>query len=539
MSNVSKIITFIFNVLIGALSAMAIVGYILMPFWTISVGVKFTPETKEAIMKFVDESLKSDNPENSAKTADAAKISPILTSANADGSEGGNNDAEIQRKTIEAIVDNLVKDNAYLSLPIKFGVAEVFSSLTATDTTPVDKAIRSAVKSVMNDEKLNKVISDVSKSSAAAIVDVVIPLMLTDGQSEQIEKEAQYIGLDEDYLKNQTTTLAEALTSGKNTKNGKNERLTKDGFAEDYFVPLLEDIVEKASDPEKSQFAKEGNDAYEKMNGILFNMDDGKKGEYDGTNYFTTVTDENGDEKKVLNNEAKEVVKKYLKEQMLDKIWTDSEEIGLDAQTVCKFLLKSSDKNSSSVGENSGKDAKPKKFVSNTFFAVNASLAAPTSGGESNSATESEKTGENTEDTVAAAADEIADNILSQMDEKTKKILVGVMKGLSWLMVFSIVIWSYQLVKVIVNILVGKPRTRMKLSIWSGWYPFMLLALLPNLVVFALRKGWVPALSAQTASTLNLVSLTFNSNGMLAFIAAMAFIVIWIPYKIFAGMSKT
>lgn len=539
MSNVSKIITFIFNILIGALSAMAIVGYILMPFWTISVGVKFTPETKEAIMKFVDESLKSDNPENPAKTADAAKISPILTSANADGSEGGNKDAEMQRKTIEAIVDNLVKDNAYLSLPIKFGVAEVFSSLTATDTTPVDKVIRSAVKSVMNDEKLNKVISDVSKSSAAAIVDVVIPSMLTDGQSEQIEKEAQYIGLDEDYLKNQTTTLAEALTSGKNTKNGKNERLTKDGFAEDYFVPLLEDIVEKASDPEKSQFAKEGNDAYEKMNGILFNMDDGKKGEYDGTNYFTTVTDENGDEKKVLNDEAKEVVKKYLKEQMLDKIWTDSEEIGLDAQTVCKFLLKSSDKNSSSVGENSGKDAKPNRFASNTVFAINASLAAPTSGGESNSATESEKTGENTEDTVAAAADEIADNILSQMDEKTKKILVGVMKGLSWLMVFSIVVWSYQLVKVIVNVLVGKPRTRMKLSIWSGWYPFMLLALLPNLAVFALRKGWIPALSAQTASTLNLVSLTFNSNGMLAFIAAMAFIVIWIPYKIFAGMSKT
>ena len=200
MSNVSKIITFIFNILIGALSAMAIVGYILMPFWTISGGVKFTPETKEAIMKFVDESLKSDNPESSAKTADAAKSSPILTSANADGSEGGNNDAEMQRKTIEAIVDNLVKDNAYLSLPIKFGVAEVFSSLTATDTTPVDKVIRSAVKSVMNDEKLNKVISDVSKSSAAAIVDVVIPSMLTDGQSEQIEKEAQYIGLDEDYL---------------------------------------------------------------------------------------------------------------------------------------------------------------------------------------------------------------------------------------------------------------------------------------------------------------------------------------------------
>lgn len=535
MRNACKIITFIFNVLIGALSAMAIVGYILMPFWTISVGVKFTPETKEAIMKFVDESLKNDNPENSAQTPDTDKFSPILTSANPGGSEGGNNDAEIQRKTIEAIVDNLVKDNAYLSLPIKFGVAEVFSSLTANDTTPVDNVIRSAVKSVVSDEKLNKVISDVSKSSAAAIVDVVIPSMLTDGQSAEIEEGAQYIGLDEDYLKNQTTTLAEALTSGKNTKNGKNEKLTKDGFAEDYFVPLLEDILEKASDPEKSQFAKEGNDAYEKMNGILFNMDDGKKGEYDGTDYFTTVTDENGDEKKVLNDEAKEVVKKYLKEQMLDKIWTDSEEIGLDAQTVCKLLLKSSDKNSSSVGENSGKDAKSNRFASNTVFAVNASAMAPTSGGESNSASESEKT----EDTVAAAADEIADNILSQMDENTKKILIDVMKGLSLLMVFSIVVWSYQLVKVIVNILVGKPRTRMKLSIWSGWYPFMLLALLPNLAIFALRKGWVPALSAKMASTLNLVSLTFNSNGMLAFIVAMAFIVIWLPYKIFAGMSKT
>ena len=87
---------------------------------------------------------------------------------------------------------------------------------------------------------------------------------------------------------------------------------------------------------------------------------------------YSSYLDENGDEKKVLNDEAKEVVKKYLREQMLDKIWTDSEEIGLDAQTVCKLLLKSSDKNSSSVGENSGKDVKSNRFASNTFFAVNA-----------------------------------------------------------------------------------------------------------------------------------------------------------------------
>ena len=536
MKSIGTIITFIFNILIGALSIMAIVGYIIMPFWTISVGVKFTPETKDAIMKIVDKALQDDS-SDVAEIPDA-ETAVVFTSVNSDGSESGNTDDEMTRKIVEAIIDNLVEDNVYVSLPIKFGVSEVFSSLTANDTMPVDKVVRSAVKSVMNDEKLNKVISDVSKSSAAAVVDVVIPSMLTDGQSEELEKEARYIGLDEDYLKNQATTLAEALTSGKNTKNGKNERLTKDGFAEDYFVPLLEDILEKASDPEKSQFAKEGNDAYEKMNETLFNIDDGKNGEYDGTNYFTTITDENGNEKKVLNDEAKEVVKKYLKEQMLDKIWTDSEEIGLDAQTVCKLLLKSSDKKTSSVGEDNRKNAGLNKFASNTIFTANALSAAPTSGDESNSAAESEKSEENPEDTVAAAADEIADNILSRMDENTKKILVGVMKALSWLMVLSIVVWSYQLVKVIVNVLVGKPRTKMKLSIWSGWYPFMLLALLPNLAVFALRKGWIPALSAKTASTLNFVSLTFNSNGMFAFIAAMTFIVIWIPYKIFAMGSR-
>ena len=66
----------------------------------------------------------------------------------------------------------------------------------------------------------------------------------------------------------------------------------------------------------------------------------------------------------------------------------------------------------------------------------------------------------------------------------------------------------------------------------------MFFALIPNIALLALRKGWIPGLPAETASTLNLIKLTFNSSGMFAFIAAMAFIVIWIPYKIFAKKAK-
>ncbi len=550
MKNASKIVTLVFNILIGALSIMAIVGYVVMPFWTISVGVKFTPETKEAIMKIVDQSLNGDSG-NTAYIDGKVNGSPVLMSANlktggetengnGNGDSSKNKDTEMTRKIIEALLDNFANDKVDVSVPIKFSTSAIFSSLTAKDSTPVDKIIRSAVKESMDDKHLDKIITDVTKSTAKAMVDI-IPTLLTDEQAADFEEGMEYIGLDEDYVKEQAAELAEALTTGKNTKNGQNKTLTKDGFTEDYLIPLMEDIMTKASDPSKSQYAREGNDVYADMNKTIFGMreennaSDFKKANenssetyeramYNGENYFEM---KNG--KKVINAEGRNIIKKLFKEQAFDTIWKDTDNIKLDTDTLKKLIQDAigDDSSKNPDGNNTGNAMGYKLAGTATLAIVGYTAAATEEGGN----------GENTEETTDVT-DELADNLTAQIDENTRNVLMIVMKVLAGLLIFSVVVWAYQLVKVIVNTLTGKMRTKMKLSIWCGWYPFMFFALIPNIALLALRKGWIPGLPAETASTLSLIKLTFNSSGMFAFIAAMAFIVIWIPYKIFAKKAR-
>lgn len=552
MKNASKIVTLVFNILIGALSIMAIVGYVVMPFWTISVGVKFTPETKEAIMKIVDQSLNGDSG-NTAYIDGKVNGSPVLMSTSFDmegentnesGDNGSNtpspkDENKMARDIIEALLDNFANDKVDVSVPIKFSTSAIFSSLTAKDSTPVDKIIRSAVKESMDDKHLDKIITDVTKSASKAMVDI-IPTLLTDEEKADLEEGMEYIGLDENYVKGEAEKLAEALTSGKNAKKG-NITLTKDGFTEDYLIPLMEDIMTKASDPSKSQYAREGNDVYADMNKTIFGMREDnnasdfkkanenssetyKRAEYNNENYF-----EMKDGKKVVNEEGRKILCKFFKEQAFDTIWKDTDNIKLDADTLKKLIQDAigDDSSKNPDGNNTG-NAMGYKLVGTATLAI---------GGYTAAATEEGGNGENTEETTDVT-DELADNLTAQIDENTRNVLMIVMKVLAGLLIFSVAVWAYQLVKVIVNTLTGKMRTKMKLSIWCGWYPFMFFALIPSIALLALRKGWIPGLPAETASTLNLIKLTFNSSGMFAFIAAMAFIVIWIPYKIFAKKAK-
>lgn len=534
MKNANKIVALVFNILIGALSIMAIVGYIVMPFWTISVGVKFNDKTKEAIMKIVNESLDGDSNNTSYVGDEVVSYgAPVLMAAkNSDsGSESGKNnddekttpdDKEMAKKIIEALLDNFANDKVNISVPVKLSTSAIFSSLTASDTDPVDNMIRSAVKESMDNKHLDKIIASVTKSTAKAMVDI-IPTLLTDEQAEDFEEGMAYIGLDEDYVKKQAEELSVALTSGKNEKNG-NKTLTKDGFIDDYIIPLMEDITAKASDPSKSQYAKEGNDVYADMNKAIFEMEETNKksnpsGTYSGQNYF------NADNK--INPEGRNVIKKFLKEQAFDKIWKDTDKIKLDTDTL-KKLIQSAINGENPLDpddNNENKTAKSYRLVGTASLAIGGYTAAVESS-------------ENEDVEETDVADQVADNLTAQIDENTKGTIMTVMKVLAGLLIFSILVWVYQLVKVIVNTLTGKMRTKMKLSIWCGWYPFMFFALIPSIALLALSKGWIPGLPAETATSLSLIKVTFNSSGMLAFIAAMAFIVIWIPYKIFAKKAQ-
>lgn len=541
MKNANKIVALVFNILIGALSIMAIVGYIVMPFWTISVGVKFNDKTKEAIMKIVNESLDGDSNNTSYVGDEVVSYgAPVLMAAkNSDsGSESGKNndgdngekptpdDKEMAKKIIEALLDNFANDKVNISVPVKLSTSAIFSSLTASDTDPVDNMIKSAVKESMDKKHLNKIIADVTESTSKAMVDVILDLLTEELSNQMDEEELKRFnknmddaGLTREYIRTEAQKLANALTSGKNGKNN-NKPLTKDGFIDDYIIPLMEDIIPKVGKLEESMEGNSDFDIYEQVNKMIYKDMQETDKEYAGQNYF--------DANNKINSEGRNIIKKFLKEQAFDKIWKDTDKIKLDADTLEK-LIQSAINGENPLDpddNNENKTAKSYRLVGTASLAIGGYTAAVES-------TENEDV-EETDD----VADQVADNLTAQIDENTKGTIMTVMKVLAGLLIFSILVWVYQLVKVIVNTLTGKMRTKMKLSIWCGWYPFMFFALIPSIALLAFSNGWIPGLPAETASTLSLIKLTFNSSGMLAFIAAMAFIVIWIPYKIFAKKAQ-
>lgn len=125
---------------------------------------------------------------------------------------------------------------------------------------------------------------------------------------------------------------------------------------------------------------------------------------------------------------------------------------------------------------------------------------------------------------------EIKAFILDKIPEGTADTVALVLKIAAGVVAFSMFTWAYLILKMIFKAAAKNPAIKLKVPIWLGWLPFLILVLAPSLAFWLTTSG---ALPFELPAALEGLGVSFFSAGWVAFAAAIALIVITIPYSIF------
>jgi len=148
---------------------------------------------------------------------------------------------------------------------------------------------------------------------------------------------------------------------------------------------------------------------------------------------------------------------------------------------------------------------------------------------------ETQPTEESTEEELKK---EVKDYLMAYLSENVLSTATLSLKIAAAVVGFSMLTWAYLIVKMLLKLGAKNPAIKLKLPIWLGWLPFLILVALPTAAVALLKKA--PSLldklnlggaSASIGNLLSSLSLSFTSSAWIAFAAAVALIVIWIPYS--------
>lgn len=164
---------------------------------------------------------------------------------------------------------------------------------------------------------------------------------------------------------------------------------------------------------------------------------------------------------------------------------------------------------------------------------------------DSDGAEAKEEGAADTEDVQQELKNELKQYIMNNLPEETADKIVLVLRIACGTLCFAMFTWAYLVLKILVKLFSKNPAIKLKLPIWLGWLPFLLLVLLPTGAIALLKSSpafLVDLLTAETMAkiteTLSAVSLSFSSSGRISFAAAIILIVISVPYGIFQKNLK-
>lgn len=129
---------------------------------------------------------------------------------------------------------------------------------------------------------------------------------------------------------------------------------------------------------------------------------------------------------------------------------------------------------------------------------------------------------------------EIKSFLLDKIPDGTADTVVLALKIAGGVIAFTMLTWAYLVLKILCKMFAKNPAVKLKLPIWLGWLPFLVLVLLPTVLLRLAKGGALSSLiPAETLAAMEGISLSFFSAGWVAFAAAIALIVLFIPYGIF------
>lgn len=149
------------------------------------------------------------------------------------------------------------------------------------------------------------------------------------------------------------------------------------------------------------------------------------------------------------------------------------------------------------------------------------------------------------EDATEQLKAEVKQMIMEKLTDETLDTIVLALRIVFGVLCFTAFTWAWLIVKMLFKAFSRNPAIKLKLPIWLGWLPFLALVLLPMgamLLVKAQPSFLVNLLGAEMMESLSAffasASLSFSSAAWVAFAAAVALIILSIPYGIFRRRLK-
>ena len=505
--SISKLVTFVLNIVLAALCCFAVAGYVTGPVWKIEATVKLN----QAMVDKIEELMSSDTTVDSKPYVDALR--------------------------------EMANDDVKLPVTLSLSSKSIYGSIFAKDNSPVDKLIDEAVDAAFND----KVVAEMEKFKKSATKSVTKVLIkqsfdrLSDNEdfknefgNKTTEQLLQEAGVDDKTIDEKIEIVYNALTSNKTIDEASDEIVE--------VVADIYDIVKNSKTGEANPEYFEGIDVYNgelkdtvaKTLVYILNVAEGKSDLTDSNG----VTDEMLNENLDKNFDLSSLIDKYLL-QLVNKDWNDAN-------------ISDGSENTSEKQEKHGRSAYlaagsmnisfKNAFSGNAFSADSAPESHESVPSSVESAGSESAGGESTgdaENTIEEIKASVKQKLKENATDEVKRGVVIAMKAIAVALFLYMSVWVYLLVKLIVNTVTGKMSTKLKCAVIFGWGPALFLVLIPTIVfkAFTTNNFITQAIFANNIAALEslseIVTISFSSGMTFALIATVLVIAISIPYMIF------
>ena len=229
--------------------------------------------------------------------------------------------------------------------------------------------------------------------------------------------------------------------------------------------------------------------------------------------------------------EADKQAAKAEMEKMLKEVADENGNIDADkliTDMLAQMLSGNSGSGNNENGDGNGTDT-DKETAAATFTAAKTSDRY-VDGGESSGETagsggsSGETTGSGEADSMQALKDSLTQAINEKIGGQMNTFLL-VMKITGGVILFTLFTWAYIVLKILCKAATANPVVKLKLPIWLGWLPFLILYAVPTGVIKLAGSA-----SAETAAMLAGMNFSFFTCGIVSALAALTLIIAWVPY---------
>ncbi len=581
MKGAYKFAMLILNVVSAALCIIAIAGIISGPL----IETKATVTINQAVVDLVfgkdDGNDKTDGENNPTdEKTSVSTLSETEDGAGVDagdgttdgsgggtggGSDGSGESSDDGKAMIRAIFEEMAKENVKLSFKFRLTNDVFFNAFSAKDNSPVDELLNGIVDSIMNDEmkeEIDKVKASIAKGTTKTLVYTEFDNLRKNNpefddifggkDSKQVLEEA---GVTDEFVDEKVNDVHDALTTDKTVS----EAAAK-------VTDAVKDIFKKLEESEYGQKNPEVfagidtqwgdlEDNVAKMLVYLVILGDGDE---DLKNFDSSeVTDEMIEAKKndVIN--INDAVDKIIINLLSDALNSENNDNGNGnsdgnqngddnpssgfakgnpflfggyafSTTRYSGLIKVSDK--AEAGTENGENGENAESIENGGESTS----------ESGSGTAGEGDGETAEDAYEQIRTLLKNKINEVITDQYKGYMLTAMKVVGGLIVFFAAVWAYLILKLVVNSLTGRMKTKMRLAYVFGWMPGLNLVVIPTVMfrIFTTSNFITQKLFTDLSvieSIGNTLNLSFASGGVFGFYAGVGLIAVAIVRFIVKG----